>query len=72
MIRRGYKYAVRWIAINDSPGLLGVDAIADLHTVGLVADLFGRTELEVATKVARYRHAVREGSHHGHRATVPA
>ena len=31
MIRRGYKYAVRWIAINDSPGLLGVDAIAETY-----------------------------------------
>jgi cbb3-type cytochrome oxidase subunit 1 len=50
-----YKAAVQWIAENDEPTWYGVDSVALMLTVVLVADLFGKTPEDVAKSVVRYR-----------------
>lgn len=58
--RPSYREAVAWIALNDNAG--GGDSpewIAGYVTTGLVADLFGCPQEEVAADVARVRR--REG-----------
>jgi len=50
-----YTDAIEWIALNDEPTYLEVDAIKSLISVCLVADLFGKTTELVASDVSLYR-----------------
>lgn len=56
--RASYREAVRWVAHNDSNGdadALELEAVSGLVTVGLVADLFGKTMEQVGAAVIRER-----------------
>ena len=51
------KEAIRWIADNDESGELDIEVIETLISVLLVADLFGKTPTEIATRVVKVRKA---------------
>lgn len=56
--RPNYRFAVSWIGLNDSPGdadALDAERVSELVTVGLVADLWGKQPLRVATDVVSFR-----------------
>ncbi len=60
MPSKGYRFAVEWIALNDGPGdsdALDPEAVQDLVSIALVADMFGKSTLEVAQAVVKYRQA---------------
>jgi hypothetical protein len=51
-----YKDAIEWIARNDNPGdYETAEEISRYLTVGLVADLWGKSESDVAVDVERVR-----------------
>ena len=54
MARPSLKAAVEWIANNDDQDLGNTDA-GYIISVSLVADLFDRTEEDVAIRVRRHR-----------------
>lgn len=51
------RRAVQWIADEDEQMLIDPNEIQDLITVQLVADLFGKEPIEIATKVSKIRKA---------------
>ena len=51
------KKAIRWIADNDESGELDIEVMETLISVLLVADLFGKTPTEIATRVVKVRKA---------------
>ncbi len=51
------KEAIRWIADNDESGELDIEVMETLISVLLVADLFGKTPTEIATRVVKVRKA---------------
>lgn len=56
--RKGYRFGVEWIALNDDPGssdAQNVEELRGLISVLLLADLFGKAPEDVARDVARYR-----------------
>ena len=53
------KEAIRWIADNDESGELDIEVMETLISVLLVADLFGKTPTEIATRVVKVRKAWR-------------
>lgn len=58
MKRKGYRYAVAWIALNDNPGdNESLDILSGYVSVALVADLFGVSQYKVAQDVWIYRSA---------------
>lgn len=50
-----YRAGVRWIAVNDEPGEQQVSVVAGFISVALLADLFGKTQEQVARAVVRER-----------------
>lgn len=53
-----YKKAVAWIALNDEPlwvDLEDLEAISEMISVQLIAELFGKPEKKVAQDVLKYR-----------------
>lgn len=55
MKRRGYRYGVAWIALNDDPLETDPEAISGLISVLLLADLFSVEPERVAQDVIRFR-----------------
>lgn len=55
MARPSISAGVDWIAQNDEPGLNNPGETADLISVLLLADLFGKEPLDIATRVVRRR-----------------
>lgn len=55
MATKGYRFGVEWIALNDEAGEMSTDEVAALISVGLLADLFGKTTEQVAKDVVKYR-----------------
>ena len=58
MRRPSYREAIAWIALNDDAGsdvACETTFVKQMISVALVADLFGKTDLEVAQKVVQYR-----------------
>jgi hypothetical protein len=53
--RQGYRFGVRWIAMNDDPSTMNIDDIEGYISVGLLADLFGKDTRKVAEDVLQYR-----------------
>lgn len=56
--RASYRYAVAWIAENDSAGdadSLDPVAVSELITAQLVADIFGVSPEKVGRDIVRYR-----------------
>jgi hypothetical protein len=53
--RPGYREAVEWIAREDEPAEMNAEAVSGLVSVALVADLFGKEQIEVARAVIRFR-----------------
>ena len=51
------KKAIAWIADNDETGELDIEVMETLISVLLVADLFGKTPTEIATRVVKVRKA---------------
>lgn len=61
MKRASYRYAVRWIAENDSAGdtdALEVGPVSELITTVLVADLFDVSPERIAADIIRERRRV--------------
>lgn len=55
-MKKGYKFAIAWIALNDSPGdNENAETMAGYVSVLLVADLFGKDQNQVAKDVFQYR-----------------
>jgi len=53
---QGYRFAVAWIALNDSPAdKAAADEIARYISTALVADIYGKTQEEVGKDVFNYR-----------------
>jgi hypothetical protein len=52
---RTYAFGVRWIAVNDEPGVTDPDEMEGLISVMLLADLCGKDPAAVADDVCRYR-----------------
>lgn len=53
-----YPAAVAWIACNDDDGVshaVNVDVVSEMVTVCLVADLAGKSPVDVAADVVKYR-----------------
>jgi hypothetical protein len=50
-----FKKACEWIALNDEPEELEVEAVEGYLSTQLVADIFGRHSDEVALKIVRIR-----------------
>jgi fructose-1,6-bisphosphatase len=62
MKRASYREAIAWIAHNDNAGNDDSEEdVAGYVTVGLVADLFGKTDAEVAAAVMRIRRKLPAG-----------
>jgi len=60
MKRPSYRYAIAWVAENDSGGsadALYPDEVQHLITAALVADLFGVPQEKVGEDIVRYRRA---------------
>ena len=58
-MRRGYRFAVRWIAENDNAGAFdSEEEIAGYVSTLLVGDLFGKTAEQVAHDVKRVRRQI--------------
>jgi hypothetical protein len=60
MKRASYREAVAWIAINDDAGAtyaLDAEHLRIVVTVILIADIFGKDPVEVATDVVKFRAA---------------
>jgi len=58
MKRASYRYAVAWIAENDSAGddnALDPEVVSELITAQLVADLFDVPPEKVGRDIVRYR-----------------
>lgn len=56
MKRKGYKFAIAWIAENDCPADNHVPYIMEAYiSVCLVADMFQKTAEQVAGDVYKYR-----------------
>jgi len=55
MKRPSYRAAVAWVAGNDDPGVVDVETVRCMVTVGLVADLFGVEVERVAADVVKLR-----------------
>lgn len=56
--RASYREGVAWIALNDDPAssdALNAEELQGLISVALLADLFGKDQLEVAKAVVAYR-----------------
>lgn len=60
MKRASYREAIEWIARNDDVDTLDEEAVSSYLTTGLVADLFGKEQSEVARAVVRLRLAHRD------------
>lgn len=54
-MRASYERAIEWIAENDETGETDPTVIADLISVVLVADLWGKEPLQVARAVINRR-----------------
>lgn len=56
--RKPYELGVAWIALNDEPLIKNVDEIAEMISVMLLAEIFGKDSLTVALDIlkARERH----------------
>lgn len=54
-MRQGYRFGVSWIAMNDEPSCLDFDAISEMISVMLLADLFGKDPLQVAKDIIKFR-----------------
>lgn len=54
-MRASYRKAIEWIALNDEPGEMNVEITSEMISVGLIADLFGKTQQEVARQVVKRR-----------------
>lgn len=50
-----YREAIAWIAQNDEPSDLDVDNVAGYISTTLIADLWRKDPIEVATAVVRKR-----------------
>lgn len=57
MKRPAYREAVEWIARNDECTETSAEAVSGLVSVALVADLFGKDQIEVARAVINFRRA---------------
>lgn len=56
MARKGYRFGVRWIAMNDNAGSKDTaQEIAGYTTTKLLADLFGKHEESVALDISQAR-----------------
>ncbi len=53
--RASYREGVRWIAENDEPDGLNADVVAWNISTLLLADLFEKDPLVVATDIVRFR-----------------
>lgn len=54
-MRAGYRRAIEWIAFNDETACMDADVMSGLISVVLVADLFGKDAMKVATDVIGVR-----------------
>lgn len=50
-----YRKAIEWIALNDEPGETDLDAMSQMISVALIADLWVKEPETVAKAVLRYR-----------------
>lgn len=58
MKRRGYRFGVEWIALNDSAGdgdALDPESAAHLVSTALLADLFCKKQIDVGRDIVRFR-----------------
>ena len=55
-----YQKAVKWIAENDEPTTTNKWIVESQLTVALVADIFGKTDKEVAQAVITVRESTRK------------
>ena len=55
MPRPNYRRTIEWIALNDEPTLTGLDEVADMISVQLVADMWGYDAMRVARDVINFR-----------------
>lgn len=58
---KGYREAVRWIALNDENGETDVEILASLISVVMVADLSGKEPEQVARAVLAARTRLTKG-----------
>lgn len=62
-MKRGYKFGVEWIALNDEPTATDPKTISGFISTSLLADLFGKKPETVARDILKYKgnKARREG-----------
>lgn len=60
MKRASYREGVEWIARNDEPEEMSAEVMAGMVSVSLLADLFGKEAVEVASAVIRFRKTHRD------------
>jgi hypothetical protein len=53
--RASYRAGVDWIALNDDPTIMDAEVVASLISVCLLADLFEKSQEDVARDVIRQR-----------------
>jgi hypothetical protein len=65
-MRQGLKWAIQWIADNDSVGDDdSVDILEGFVSVALVADMFDKPQLDIANRVYKLRHPDSEDGQDG-------
>ena len=52
---KGYRFAVEWIAFNDDPAEMDLENIKGTISVGLVADIFSKSTMDVSLSVLKIR-----------------
>ena len=60
-MKKGYKFGVAWIALNDESGTsdsLEIGAVEGYPTTMLLADLFGKETSVVAKDIVKFREKV--------------
>lgn len=60
MTSNGYRYGVKWIALNDEPLDENVDSVAGYISTLLLADLFNKVPRVVAEDIVKFRKTVPE------------
>lgn len=57
-MKKGYKFGVAWIALNDNSGdidALEIEAVKGYATTMLLADLFAKDTMVVAENIVKFR-----------------
>lgn len=54
-MRPSLKAAIEWVALNDDPSEMDQEVVIETITVGMLADLYGKTTSEISRRIVKIR-----------------